>query len=93
MSLDKSYKQGLIFAVSAYMMWGIAPAYFKLIEQISATEILVHRVVWSFAFVCMIIVASASWYKVQNVLKQTKKLPFVRHFLIYGGEDQYHSPH
>lgn len=77
MSLDKNYKQGLIFAVCAYVMWGVAPAYFKLIEPIPATEILVHRIVWSFAFVCMIIIASSGWHKIQHVFRQTKKLPLL----------------
>ncbi|NRA69754.1 MAG: EamA family transporter RarD [Gammaproteobacteria bacterium] len=77
MSVDKNYQQGLIFAVCAYIMWGVAPAYFKLISDVSATEILVHRVLWSFVFVCLIILLTNSWHKVQHVFKQTKKLPLL----------------
>ena len=77
MSLDKTYKQGVLFAVCAYVLWGIAPAYFKLIQDVSPTEILVHRIVWSFAFVCLIIFVSSSWHKVQHVFKQVLKLPLL----------------
>lgn len=77
MSSEKRYKQGLIFAVCAYVMWGVAPAYFKLIEHISAADILVHRVVWSFVFVAVIILVSGSWHKVQDVFKRPKKLPLL----------------
>ncbi|NRA83294.1 MAG: EamA family transporter RarD [Gammaproteobacteria bacterium] len=77
MSLDKTYKQGVLFAVCAYVLWGIAPAYFKLIQHVAPTEILVHRIVWSFAFVCLIIFVSSSWHKVQHVFKQVLKLPLL----------------
>mgnify|MGYP003630129872 FL=1 len=40
-------RAGIISAICAYTMWGIAPLYFKLIDHINADEILVHRVVWS----------------------------------------------
>jgi chloramphenicol-sensitive protein RarD len=44
---DKSIKAGVIFALAAYGMWGIAPLYFKLLTQVPALEILMHRIVWS----------------------------------------------
>jgi chloramphenicol-sensitive protein RarD len=44
----KQTRQGIFFALAAYFMWGIAPAYFKLIQQVSADEILTHRIIWSF---------------------------------------------
>ena len=35
-------RAGIISAICAYTMWGIAPLYFKLIDHINADEILVH---------------------------------------------------
>ena len=57
---------GIISAVSAYIMWGIVPLYFKLLEHIGADEILVHRIVWSTVLLLMIVVLSKKW---QNFLK------------------------
>lgn len=48
MSQTDDEKQGVIFGILAYLMWGVAPMYFKLIDEVPAAEILVHRVVWSF---------------------------------------------
>ena len=42
-------RQGVLLAIGAYTMWGIAPIYFKAISEVSPFEILSHRVVWSFA--------------------------------------------
>lgn len=48
-------RQGILFALAAYFIWGIAPAYFKLIQQVPPTEILTHRVIWSFFFMLILL--------------------------------------
>ncbi|WP_440875122.1 EamA family transporter RarD [Thalassotalea sp. PLHSN55] len=61
---------GAINAISAYVMWGLAPLYFKLLAELSATEILVHRVVWSTLFLALIIVFSGKVKALISVLQQ-----------------------
>lgn len=39
--------QGLAFAVSAYLLWGILPIYLKAMSYMPATEILAQRIIWS----------------------------------------------
>lgn len=39
----KQTRQGVLLALAAYFIWGIAPAYFKLIYYVPADEILTHR--------------------------------------------------
>lgn len=48
---------GLAAAISAYLLWGILPLYWELLQDASAYEILSHRIIWSFVFMGMIIVA------------------------------------
>ncbi|MCQ4346428.1 EamA family transporter RarD [Pseudomonas stutzeri] len=40
-------RRGLVLGLTAYLIWGLFPLYFKAIEQIPALEIVVHRVLWS----------------------------------------------
>lgn len=47
-------KEGLLAALSGYLLWGILPLYWKLLEGVGAYEILAHRILWSFA--CMVLV-------------------------------------
>ena len=42
--------------MGAYILWGILPIYWKLIDEVPALEILAHRVIWSFIFVLIIVV-------------------------------------
>ncbi len=43
-------RRGFLLGISAYLIWGLFPLYFKAIEQIPAVEIIVHRIVWSALF-------------------------------------------
>jgi chloramphenicol-sensitive protein RarD len=72
--VEQQQKQGVYFALAAFIMWGLAPIYFKFIDQIGALEILMHRVIWSFIFLVLIIAIKQHWYKVKAVLAQPKLL-------------------
>lgn len=67
-------RQGVFYALGAYFIWGIAPAYFKLIKQVEAGEIMTHRVIWSFFFMLLLLSLSRNWGKVKATLRQPKKV-------------------
>ena len=41
------YTQGIIYAVLAYLSWGVLPLFWKHLDAIPAMEILAHRILWS----------------------------------------------
>lgn len=43
-------RRGYILGLSAYIIWGIFPLYFKLLASVPAAEIIVNRVLWSALF-------------------------------------------
>ncbi len=49
------FNVGIGYGLMAYLFWGILPLYWKLLDHISALEILAHRVFWSFVFVVGIV--------------------------------------
>ncbi|KJV47035.1 chloramphenical resistance permease RarD [Pantoea sp. BL1] len=67
-------RQGIGYALGAYFIWGIAPAYFKLVKEVPPTEIMMHRVIWSALFMLVLITLSRSWQQVRPVLAQPKKV-------------------
>ena len=44
---NQTTRQGVYYALSAYLFWGLVPIYFKLIDHISPWEILAQRVIWA----------------------------------------------
>lgn len=67
-------RQGLIYGLIAFFLWGTAPAFFKLLEEVPTYEIIAHRVLWSVALLILFIIFSRTRQSVINVLKQPKKL-------------------
>jgi len=65
-------RNGTINAIGAYLIWGFAPLYFKLLADIDASEILIHRVLWSCLLLTIIVLFANKWRFVQAILKQPK---------------------
>ncbi|CVK20535.1 EamA family transporter RarD [Sporomusa sphaeroides] len=63
--------RGIILAVGAYCLWGILPIYWKQLPNVSAYEILAHRVVWSFFFMFAVILTTRS---LRQFLDETKQI-------------------
>lgn len=69
---DKTIKAGVLFALAAYGMWGFAPMYFKLLMDMPAPEILVHRIVWSVAVLVLLVLAMGQKDKVYKAIKNSR---------------------
>lgn len=55
------HKVGLIAGVSAYVMWGFLPLYFKTIETASAVEVVADRVIFSLILCALLLTVLRSW--------------------------------
>ena len=51
-------KLGLLFGVSAYVLWGMFPLYWPLLEPANALEIVSHRAVWTLVFCFIVLTAT-----------------------------------
>jgi chloramphenicol-sensitive protein RarD len=52
---------GYLYGLAAYLIWGFFPLYIKLLRPAGAVEILAHRVIWSAAFVGLLIATVRRW--------------------------------
>jgi len=65
---------GVFYTLSAYILWGILPIYWKALKQIPASEILAHRILWSFLLLIGFILFTKKWKvfrKAFSTLKST----------------------
>lgn len=74
MHQDQEFKQGLTYAILAYTFWGLAPLYFKQLSALPALEILLHRIVWSFVFISVLLLFRNGYQRVRQLLKTPKTL-------------------
>jgi chloramphenicol-sensitive protein RarD len=49
-------RQGLLYGVAAYVIWGAFPLYWPLLEPAGSVELLAHRVVWSVITLAVLLV-------------------------------------
>jgi len=54
-------KRGTWLAVAAYLIWGLLPIFWKQLHHLPPLEILGHRMIWSFAFLAMILAHRGQW--------------------------------
>lgn len=48
-------QKGILYAAGSYVMWGVLPLYWKLIDGIQSYEILAHRIIWSLVFMILLV--------------------------------------
>ncbi|MDP8161724.1 EamA family transporter RarD [Pasteurella skyensis] len=65
---------GLIQAILAYTIWGLFPLYWALLKHIPATEIIGHRILWSFVLLFVIIIGRNKLIRVLQGLKNKKNV-------------------
>lgn len=51
-------KRGIWYGVSAYVLWGFLPLYWHLLQDVSASQIISHRIIWSCVLLCLAILLS-----------------------------------
>ena len=61
-------RAGLLFAITAYTLWGLMPVYLKSLGPVSALEIVAHRIVWSVPFGALLIIWRRQFPEVRNAL-------------------------
>ena len=67
-------RTGLMLGVGAYLLWGVLPLYFKAIDQVPATEIVAHRVVWSLLFLGLLAFLLGRWRTILAALRNPRVL-------------------
>ena len=83
MENNKNTTMGYVYALQAFFAWGILPVFWKLLSNVSALEILAHRIFWSFIFLVLLLI----WTKEKKVFsllrqKKTRKSLLISSLLI-----------
>lgn len=69
--MEKNYKMGICYGFGAYLLWGVLPVYWKLLQQVEAMEILASRFLWSAVFVFLLLLISG---KLKVFVQETKAI-------------------
>ncbi|MEO7146499.1 MAG: EamA family transporter RarD [Terrimesophilobacter sp.] len=67
-------RSGVLFAVSAYGLWGFMPVYFLVLAPAGPIEIVAWRVLFSLVFCVILIALTRKWRIVRSVLKDRRTM-------------------
>ena len=71
---SRNLRLGLAYGLFAYGWWGLVPIYFKLVAHVAPLVVLAHRVIWSVAFLAIVIVVQRSFGDVRAVLRNRRTM-------------------
>jgi chloramphenicol-sensitive protein RarD len=66
------YSLGLLFGFSAYVLWGLFPLYWPLLEPANPWEIVSHRAVWTLVFCAAVLGATRQLGATLSILRKPK---------------------
>lgn len=61
---------GMLAAIGCYSFWGVIPAFYQWLDEVSPMEILAHRIVWAVVFLAALILVQRRWDEFVAVLKK-----------------------
>ena len=81
---NSTVARGIAYGAGAYVLWGLAPIYWQLLDPANSFEIVANRTIWSFLFIAPLIIWRGSWKKVKADLanKRKRNLLFLASLLI-----------
>lgn len=66
--------RGFLYALSAYLLWGFLPIFWKAVQTVPALEILAHRMVWSLVFLATVLVVKRRWEWIRPLFHNRRTL-------------------
>ena len=73
-SVAQEDRSGLIAGIAAFGTWGLIPVYWKLFTNISASQILAHRFVWTTCFLVGMLSWQQRWPEVREATRSRRAL-------------------
>ena len=66
------YSLGLLFGVGSYILWGLFPLYWPLLEPANPLEIVSHRAVWTLVFCLIVLALTKQMHSTLAIIKRPK---------------------
>lgn len=66
---DKNGRVGVLLGLSAYLLWGSFPIFFKALQDVAPLEIICHRIFWSAIFLLILVACRRQLGQVLSALQ------------------------
>ncbi|MEU4286921.1 EamA family transporter RarD [Kribbella sp. NPDC026596] len=66
-------RRGFTYGFTAYLIWGLFPLYWKLLDHSEAIELLAHRVLWSLVTIAILVAVLRKFGQVKALLREPRR--------------------
>src|SRR3954454_8318310 len=70
-------REGVVYGLAAYLLWGAFPLFFPLLKPARPVEILAHRIVWALLAVAVVLVGVRGFASLRAVVRDRRRLRLV----------------
>ncbi|WP_368499810.1 EamA family transporter RarD [Herbiconiux sp. A18JL235] len=67
-------RSGLLYALGAYVLWGVFPLYFLLMRPAGAFEVVAWRILFSLVFCAVLLTVTRGWGTLAGIVRQPRLL-------------------
>jgi chloramphenicol-sensitive protein RarD len=71
---DQQHRLGVLAGFAAYGLWGVFPLVFRLLDDVSAVEILFHRIAWSLVVVLVVLAVQRRFAELAILARHRRSL-------------------
>jgi chloramphenicol-sensitive protein RarD len=64
----------MFYAISSFLLWGLFPLYFKLLQDVGPFDIVLQRVFWSLIFLVIVLTWRRQWDWLADVVRKPRVL-------------------
>ncbi|WP_313702927.1 EamA family transporter RarD [Massilia sp.] len=75
-------RTGIFSAALAFLCWGLFPLYFHAVKEVPSMQILAHRMIWSLAFLLIVLALRRQWRWLEQVRQPRVFWSFVASALL-----------
>jgi len=70
--------KGVLYTISAYLLWGLSPIFWKWLRNVPPSELVAHRILWSGLFLILVLTWQGRWESLRRVVAARRSfLPLV----------------
>ncbi|MFO7751729.1 MAG: EamA family transporter RarD [Desulfobacteraceae bacterium] len=62
---------GFFFLFPAYLIWGLSPVFWKSLSHVASFELLLHRTIWSFLFLTVIVLSQGRGHEIREIFSSS----------------------
>ncbi|HEY0471321.1 MAG TPA: EamA family transporter RarD [Kribbella sp.] len=66
-------RRGFVYGFTAYLLWGLFPLYWKLLDHSGAVELLAHRILWSLVTIALLVLVRRRFGRVRKLLRNPRQ--------------------